>query len=174
LILGTAIVGWSSLLASIFFLGGVQLVSIGILGEYQAHLRSGDAPAVELAQTSFDGVRLVDFGCGPGGLLKGLAQEHRLAEVLGVDGDPRMVDAVRARGLPAHLVDLQATFTLPFRPNQWVCADVLGHLEDDRAALTRMREHCEPGSLLAISVPAHAWLFSTPDRGTGVSDSRTR
>lgn len=33
-----AISGWTSLLVSILFLGGIQLISIGILGEYQARI----------------------------------------------------------------------------------------------------------------------------------------
>jgi dolichol-phosphate mannosyltransferase len=31
---GTAIVGWASVLVSVLFLGGVQLIFLGILGEY--------------------------------------------------------------------------------------------------------------------------------------------
>lgn len=38
LVFGTALIGWSSLLASIFFLGGIQLVSLGLLGEYQIRI----------------------------------------------------------------------------------------------------------------------------------------
>jgi len=33
-IFGNAVTGWSSLLVSIWFLGGIQLIAIGILGEY--------------------------------------------------------------------------------------------------------------------------------------------
>ena len=32
--MGRAVAGWSSLLLSIWFIGGVQLLSIGVLGEY--------------------------------------------------------------------------------------------------------------------------------------------
>ena len=32
--LGTTIKGWSSLMISIYFMGGIQVMSIGIIGEY--------------------------------------------------------------------------------------------------------------------------------------------
>ena len=32
--LGIAVIGWSSTLLSIFFLGSIQLISLGIVGEY--------------------------------------------------------------------------------------------------------------------------------------------
>jgi dolichol-phosphate mannosyltransferase len=38
LVLGTALLGWSSQLIAVLFLGSVQLVSIGILGEYQLRI----------------------------------------------------------------------------------------------------------------------------------------
>jgi dolichol-phosphate mannosyltransferase len=34
LVFGTALVGWASVLVSVLFLGGVQLIFLGILGEY--------------------------------------------------------------------------------------------------------------------------------------------
>ena len=33
-ILGFTVVGWSSLIISLWFLGGVQILSIGVIGEY--------------------------------------------------------------------------------------------------------------------------------------------
>lgn len=40
LILGTDLPGWATLAVAIFFLGGVQLISIGVLGEYLARVFS--------------------------------------------------------------------------------------------------------------------------------------
>ena len=32
--MGNSVTGWSSLMISIWFLGGVQLISVGVIGEY--------------------------------------------------------------------------------------------------------------------------------------------
>ena len=38
LVKGTAVPGWASSLIPVYFLGGIQLLSIGVLGEYVAKL----------------------------------------------------------------------------------------------------------------------------------------
>ena len=47
--------------------------------------------------------RILDFGCGDGYLTQEIAQTG--ANVMGVDLDPRMVEATRARGLEASRSD---------------------------------------------------------------------
>lgn len=123
--------------------------------------------AVDQARRTFGAVRLADFGCGSGGLLQSLTEAHQLESALGLDSDARMVAIARSRGLPVELVDPARALELAFSPNLWVCADVLEHLEDDRAALESMRSASAPGALLAITVPAHAWLFSDWDVQNG-------
>ncbi|MEO1020178.1 MAG: methyltransferase domain-containing protein [Pseudomonadota bacterium] len=59
------------------------------------------------------GERILDLGCGDGVLTERLLACD--AEVVGVDGDPRMTEAARARGLDAHLMDgQQLSFTEEF------------------------------------------------------------
>jgi glycosyltransferase involved in cell wall biosynthesis len=45
-----------------------------------------------------------------------------------------------------------------------VCLNVLEHIEDDRAALRRMRQLLTPGGRLVLLVPQHPWLFGSYDR----------
>ncbi len=45
-----------------------------------------------------------------------------------------------------------------------VCLNVLEHIEDDRAALTRMRQLLVPGGRLVLLVPQHPWLYGSYDR----------
>jgi SAM-dependent methyltransferase len=48
-----------------------------------------------------------------------------------------------------------------------VCLNVLEHIEDDRFALTEMREALAPGGRLALLVPAHPFLYGEFDRAVG-------
>lgn len=45
--------------------------------------------------------------------------------------------------------------------------DVLEHIEDDAAALRRLREMLAPGGRLYLTVPAHRWLWSSVDPESG-------
>lgn len=46
-----------------------------------------------------------------------------------------------------------------------ICLNVLEHIEDDHAALLRMRARLAPGGHLVLLVPAHQMLFNGFDRG---------
>ncbi len=45
--------GWTSLMATIIFFGGVQLISIGLIGEYvgRLHLNMNDKPQYVIKET---------------------------------------------------------------------------------------------------------------------------
>lgn len=45
--------------------------------------------------------------------------------------------------------------------------DVLEHIEDDGAFLDRLHRSLRPGGRLYLTVPAHAWLWSSNDRFSG-------
>lgn len=53
--------------------------------------------------------------------------------------------------------------SLPRRYDALLAADVLEHIEDDRAASQWMVEQLKPGGLLILTVPAYNWLFSGHD-----------
>lgn len=48
-----------------------------------------------------------------------------------------------------------------------ICLNVLEHIEDDRAALARMRGLLKPSGRLALLVPAHAFLYNGFDEALG-------
>lgn len=52
------------------------------------------------------GERILDLGCGDGALTEELGK--RGADVVGIDASPQMIEAARARGLNAHVVDAMA------------------------------------------------------------------
>ena len=43
------------------------------------------------------------------------------------------------------------------------CFDVLEHIPEDKALLTRLRQLLSPGRRLLVSVPQHPWLWSNED-----------
>ena len=48
-----------------------------------------------------------------------------------------------------------------------ICLNVLEHIEDDKAALVRMKRLLSPGGRLLILVPQHEWLFGSYDKKVG-------
>lgn len=72
---------------------------------YGAHGRFISEYGIELVEwlSPQAGERILDFGCGDGYVTHEIARSG--AEVVGADHDARMVEATRARGLDARLVD---------------------------------------------------------------------
>ena len=55
---------------------------------------------------------------------------------------------------------------VPFEPRSFelVCLfDVLEHIDDDVAALARLRDLLVPGGFLVLTVPAHRWMWGPHD-----------
>jgi SAM-dependent methyltransferase len=110
--------------------------------------------------------RLLDAGCGTGGLLARLARALPQARCFGLDIDPFAAALARARseapvavGSVAALPFAQASLDAVFS------ADVLCHRGvDPRAALTAMFSCLRPGGVLILNLPAYPWLFSDHDR----------
>lgn len=54
-----------------------------------------------------------------------------------------------------------------FRPDTFVCLNVLEHVVEDEAAVAAMYDCLEPGGHLALVLPALGWLFSALDERYG-------
>ena len=101
--------------------------------------------------------RVVDLGCGPGGLTAELARRWPGAQVLGLDSSPDMVERARASGLPVdvELADLRSW--QPVQPVDVIVTNatlqwVPGHL----TLLSRWVETAlRPGGWLALQVPGN-------------------
>ena len=107
-----------------------------------------------------DGVRLLDVGCGTGGLLRALA--HR-GELVGIDRAECALTYCRERGLAVVRTDAS---TLPFAAGTFdgcVLMDVLEHLDDELPVLHQVRRVLRPGGVAIISVPAFQSLWSQHD-----------
>jgi SAM-dependent methyltransferase len=100
--------------------------------------------------------RILDVGCGDA-----LFFDHlmRLGDAWGVESDASLVRDVGPYRSRVHVGRFDNSF-VPDRPFRLVLMlDVLEHMQDPVAALTRVREVLEPGGSLLLTVPAFqiAW-----------------
>jgi len=92
---------------------------------------------------------MLEVGCASGHLLSG-AMQHGW-DVMGVEASPKFSTEAKRRGLPVHEGELA---TLPAGTTLYtlvVMTDVLEHLRDPVADLTRCRDLLEPGGLLVVA-----------------------
>ena len=107
-------------------------------------------------------LRVCDLGCGTGGNLAALADEH---DVVGVEYSPqaleyarrRLGDRVRPGSLPDDVDLPDATFDVV------LLTDVLEHIEDDARSAQTALQLLRPGGIVVATVPAYQWLYSEHD-----------
>jgi SAM-dependent methyltransferase len=109
--------------------------------------------------------RVLDAGCGTGGLLATLAERMPRAELFGLEFDPIAASVARAAsGRPVCGGSVNA---LPFGNSTFaaiVTADVLCHRGvGEAAALGEFHRCLRPGGLLVLNLPAYGWLLSQHD-----------
>jgi SAM-dependent methyltransferase len=107
------------------------------------------------------GERVLDLGCGTGGILRDLLPHGRC---YGMDRSELALRICRDRGF-ASLTrgDLLA---IPFRSRSFdtvLLMDVIEHLDDDEGLLRRAAELLDAGGRIVVSVPAFRCLWSQHD-----------
>lgn len=116
------------------------------------------------------GRRVLDAGCGSGNLMRLLLDRDL---VVGVDEWPDFVSIVGERFAEHDNVVVQqgdlADPSLPealasHRIDSVMCANVLEHIEDDRAALSNMAALLPTGGPIFLLVPAFPVLYGEHDR----------
>ena len=109
--------------------------------------------------------RILDAGCGTGGLLAKLAAADGASLVVGLDADQTACQ--RARAKSARPVCRASVNTLPFRDAAFSAifsADVLCHRDvDEMQALRQFRRCLMPGGILIMNLPAYRWMLSHHD-----------
>jgi ubiquinone/menaquinone biosynthesis C-methylase UbiE len=107
------------------------------------------------------GLRVLDVGCGTGGVLAHLKGRAR---TIGVDRSVQALRHTAKRGVAG--VACADMDKLPFGAAEFdvvLMLDVLEHFEDDRAVVAAARRVLRPGGTLLVSVPAFQTLFSEHD-----------
>lgn len=124
-----------------------------LLAAYQ-RARPGEAPT-----------RLLDAGCGTGGLLAKLAARFPGAAVVGLDADHAA--CIRAAAKSERPVCAGSVNQLPFATGAFgaiFSADVLCHDGvDEGRALSQFRRCLMPGGVLVLNLPAYRWMMSRHD-----------
>jgi SAM-dependent methyltransferase len=119
------------------------------------------------------GPEVLNAGAGAGTLTVKLVDAG--LRVTSVDASPALCEwtraALRARGAdggnPVRCGDL-ARLDLPDAAfDAAVCAEVLEHLDDDRATLSELARVLRPGGLLLVTVPANPDRYDWTDRWAG-------
>jgi len=107
---------------------------------------------------------ILEIGCGTGGNIAMLTRFGRVRAMEYDDYARSMATGLSGITIvPGSLPD-----NVPFDDHQFdlVCLlDVLEHIEDDRAALSRVKRLLKPDGRLLVTVPAYAWLWSSHDAG---------
>jgi 2-polyprenyl-3-methyl-5-hydroxy-6-metoxy-1,4-benzoquinol methylase len=120
----------------------------------------------------FIGARVFDVGSGAGGNLPWLARHG--TDWTCIEPDPLLAGQLQQnlpnpragqtwRAIHGALSDMANN---P-RADTIIYADVLEHIEDDRAEASLAASMLNPGGFLIVLVPAHQWLYSPFDAAIG-------
>jgi len=119
--------------------------------------RTADEAAAFLLPELRPGMRLLDVGCGPGSITRGLAERVAPGQVVGVDLSRETLEAARrdaaTRGLTNLRYEEGSVYQLPFPDASFDVAyahQVLQHLRERGAALREMLRVVRPGGLVAV------------------------
>jgi trans-aconitate 2-methyltransferase len=98
--------------------------------------------------------RVVDLGCGPGNLTETLTGRWPAAEIEAWDSSPEMVDAARARGVPARVGDVRDWIPAP-DTDVVLCNATLQWVPEHSDLLVHWARQLATGSWLAFQVPGN-------------------
>ncbi len=133
---------------------------------------TAQASAAHLLPYLRPGLRVLDFGCGPGTISVGLADAVDPGEVQGVDMEKSQIDLARAAAKATgrsnamfHVGDVTA---LPFEDGFFDvahCHNVLIHVPDTRAVLAEVKRVLKPGGIIACRELICESSFTRPHFG---------
>ena len=149
--------------------GGVY--AMGYSAEFLRLLdrRNAQANAGYLLPHLRAGLRLLDFGCGPGTITVGLAQAVDPGQVHGIDLEESQVELARAAardgGHENATFHVGSVYELPFEDEYFDvahCHTVLTHVPDTGRALREVSRVLKPGGLIASREMIGSCSFKEP------------
>jgi SAM-dependent methyltransferase len=115
-----------------------------------------------------NGVRVLDAGCGTGGLLRRLREKRPAWTLTGLDYSPLACGFARER-LGTEVVQ-GSIAALPFADAQFdaiTSCDVVCQVAAPDQALREFYRCLKPGGHVVLNMPAYQWMYSYHDRTTG-------
>ena len=148
--------------------------TMGYSAEFQKLLsrRSAANTAAHLLPLLEPGLRVLDFGCGPGTISMGLASAVAPGELHGIDVEASQIEMARAAAAAGGHDN--ATFRtgdaldLPFEDDSFDvahCHAVLMHVPDTRGVLAEVMRVLKPGGVLSSREMIGDSTFFAPDIG---------
>jgi SAM-dependent methyltransferase len=106
----------------------------------------------------------LEVGCGTGFVLSGVSQEFPNATLLGSEIFTAGLGYAAARLPSVAFIQMDAR-SIPYRDEFDVIGafDVLEHIDDDETVLCEVRAALKEHGFLFLTVPQHAWLWSSVD-----------
>ena len=104
------------------------------------------------------GMRLLDAGCGPGSITVGLAQAVAPGEVIGIDANPKAVEAASAAAEAAGVTNVRFEVVdlhrMPFEDESFDAVfahAVLQHVPDPERAVGALARVVRPGGVIGLA-----------------------
>ena len=130
------------------------------------------ASAAHLLPYLRPGLRLLDFGCGPGTISVGLAKAVDPGEMHGVDMEESQIDVARSvaemGGQSNAIFHVGDVTELPFEDGFFDVAhghNVLMHIPDTAAVLAEVKRVLKPGGIISCREMIGGSCFTHPDFG---------
>ena len=131
--------------------------------------RSASTHAFHLLPHLKPGLRVLDFGCGPGNISVGLAERIAPGELHGVDMEESQIElgraAAAAGGHDNMTLHVGNVLSLPFEDNFFDvahCHAVLMHVPETQPALAEVKRVLKPGGIIASREVIVASSFLEP------------